>query len=162
MKKGAVLLPMLMFLSLASIASALRIGVSSYYVQPYFPSACYNFEQKGVFFASVNKGLWQEASACFGDQKNGVYLASVNDELWDGGNICGQYYQVYCPNALNAGEQQPCSKIGDTIGALVIVVDHCNDCGGATMLLSQEIFQMIANIDVGRIQLNYKKFEPYD
>ncbi|PKU67468.1 EG45-like domain containing protein [Dendrobium catenatum] len=129
---------MLMFLSLASIASALRIGVSSYYIQPYFPSAC------------------------FGDQKNGVYLASVNDELWDGGNICGQYYQVYCPNALNSGEQQPCSKIGDTIGALVTVVDHCNDCGGATMLLSQEIFQMIANIDVGRIQLNYKKFQPYD
>ncbi|KAI0527424.1 hypothetical protein KFK09_003024 [Dendrobium nobile] len=94
--------------------------------------------------------------------KNGVYLASVNDELWDGGLICGQYYQVYCPYALNQGRQQPCSIIGNTIGALVLVVDHCNDCGGATMLLSQEIFQMIANIDVGRIHINYTKFHPSD
>ncbi|KAK8918949.1 hypothetical protein KSP39_PZI021475 [Platanthera zijinensis] len=93
------------------------------------------------------------ASACFGFEDKGVALISLSDKLWDGGKACGSRYFLNCKRGNN-----DCTEhVGSTAGIVAMVVDNCGDCGGAAMLLSEEVFIGLGKLEVGTVLVSYQR-----
>ncbi|KAL4654519.1 hypothetical protein ACB092_01G385500 [Castanea dentata] len=112
-------------LSLISVASAIS-GTATYYTV-YTPSACYGYQDQGVM------------------------IAAASDALYENGAACGRMYKVRCTGPTNAGVPQPCR--GEVT---VKIVDRCPSPGcQATIDLSQEAFNIIADPAAGKINIDY-------
>lgn len=98
---------------------------------------------------------WHSASACNGFEDDGVMIAAASDEFWNDGGACGQMYEVSCLSGTNDGTPEPCLGSGSV---LVMIVDYCppGSCR-ATIDLSQEAFQSIADTDAGVINISYQQ-----
>lgn len=81
----------------------------------------------------------------------GTMIAAASDVIWDNRAACGRNYRVTCTGATNAGVSQPCT------GASVVVkiVDYCPAGCRGTIDLSQEAFAVIADVNAGKIQIDY-------
>ncbi|KAG1330805.1 EG45-like domain containing protein [Cocos nucifera] len=77
-------------------------------------------------------------------------IAAANDAIYANGAACGRRYSVRCTGETNAGVPHPCK--GTSV--VVNIVDHCAGCR-ATLDLSQEAFAAIADLDAGRIKIDY-------
>ncbi|KAM0036801.1 putative EG45-like domain containing protein, plant [Helianthus debilis subsp. tardiflorus] len=113
---------------LTSVAHAIA-GQATFYTPPYVPSSCYGFEDRGVMILAANSGLFNNRAAC------------------------GQRYRVTCTGRTNDGVLQPCT--GRSVD--VTVVDLCPGCNPNQVDLSREAFQVIANPDAGRINIEYNR-----
>ncbi|KAJ0591931.1 putative EG45-like domain containing protein, plant [Helianthus annuus] len=113
---------------LTSVAHAIA-GQATFYTPPYVPSSCYGFEDRGVMILAANSGLFNNRAAC------------------------GQRYRVSCTSRTNDGVLQPCT--GRSVD--VTVVDLCPGCNPNQVDLSREAFQVIANPDAGRINIEYNR-----
>uniref|UniRef100_A0A0E0LEX6 Expansin-like EG45 domain-containing protein n=1 Tax=Oryza punctata TaxID=4537 RepID=A0A0E0LEX6_ORYPU len=92
-------------------------------------------------------------SACYGLQDQGTMIAAASDGLWDGGRAGGRMYTVRCVRGTNA-VPNPCN--GGTV--TVKIVDRCPSPGcTSTLDLSREAFAAIANLDAGRIVIDYNQ-----
>lgn len=82
-------------------------------------------------------------------------IAAASDEFWNDGGACGQVYEVSCLSGTNDGTPEPCLGSGSV---LVMIVDYCppGSCR-ATIDLSQEAFQSIADTDAGFINISYQQ-----
>ncbi|CAK7344682.1 unnamed protein product [Dovyalis caffra] len=115
-----------LLISLVSVASAIA-GTATYY-NVYVPSACYGFQDQGVM------------------------IAAASDALYDNGAACGRMYRVTCTGATNQGVPQPCKGGSVTVK----IVDRCpSPACRATIDLSQEAFSQIADINAGKINIDY-------
>ncbi|KAF9662680.1 hypothetical protein SADUNF_Sadunf18G0079500 [Salix dunnii] len=121
-----VLFFMGLVISLVSAASAIS-GTATYY-NVYVPSACYGFQDQGVM------------------------IAAASDALWENGAACGKMYKVTCQGRTNEGVLQPCKDGSVTVK----IVDRCPSPGcQATIDLSQEAFSQIADLNAGKILIDY-------
>ncbi|RDX79324.1 EG45-like domain containing protein, partial [Mucuna pruriens] len=124
-KMSAVLAMGLVIISLISVTSAIS-GTATYYTV-YTPSACY------------------------GPQDEGTMIAAASDALYANGAACGKMYKITCTGATNQGVA-PCKGGSVTVK----IVDRCPSPGcQATLDLSQEAFSAIADLDAGKIQIDY-------
>ncbi|KAI4344361.1 hypothetical protein L6164_011595 [Bauhinia variegata] len=93
-------------------------------------------------------------SACYGYQDQGTMIAAASDALWDNGAACGRMYSVRCTGPTNQGVPQPCT--GNTV--TVKIVDRCPSPGcQATIDLSQQAFSAIADVNAGKINIEYNQ-----
>ncbi|KAJ0942361.1 putative rlpA-like protein, double-psi beta-barrel [Helianthus annuus] len=113
---------------LTSVAHAIA-GQATFYTPPYVPSSCYGFQNRGVMILAANRGLFNNRAAC------------------------GTRYRVRCTSGTRAGVPQPCT--GRSVD--VTVVDLCPGCNPNQVDLSREAFQVIANPDAGRINIDYNR-----
>ncbi|KAF7848061.1 hypothetical protein BT93_L2333 [Corymbia citriodora subsp. variegata] len=125
--KLQVLVILAMALSLFSAASATS-GLAVYYPPEYYPAAC----------------------AGFNLTNSGVMIAGVRDELWDNGGACGRTLRVRCTGPAN-DFPKPCED-GDIT---VKVVDYCRQPCNGVINLSQDAFARIANLDAGKVWVDY-------
>ncbi|XP_043708660.1 EG45-like domain containing protein [Telopea speciosissima] len=121
-----VVMVMAMVIALTSVASAAS-GTATYYTAPYVPSACYGYEDEGTM------------------------IAAASDVVWNNGAACGTYYTVTCTGPTNQGVLQPC--YGNSV--TVKIVDYCPSGCQGTIDLSQEAFATIADLNAGKIYIDY-------
>ncbi|KAG2391257.1 EG45-like domain containing protein [Vigna umbellata] len=127
-KMSAVFVMGLVFISLISVTSAIS-GTATYYTV-YKPSACYGYQDQGTM------------------------IAAASDAIYANGAACGQMYKISCTGATNQGVPQPCKGGSVTVK----IVDRCPSPGcQATIDLSQEAFSAIADLNAGKIQIEYNK-----
>ncbi|XP_020578326.1 EG45-like domain containing protein [Phalaenopsis equestris] len=102
-------------------------GTATYYTPPYTPSSCFGYDNKGTL------------------------IAAASDQIWDNRAACGRNYKVTCTGATNQGVPHPCT------GASVVVqiVDYCPAGCRGTIDLSQEAFSTIADLNAGKIEIDY-------
>ncbi|KAF8033836.1 hypothetical protein BT93_C0179 [Corymbia citriodora subsp. variegata] len=125
--KLQVLVMLAMALSLFSAASATS-GLSVYYPPQYYPAACPGFNLRN----------------------SGVMVAGVSDALWNGGKACGRMLRVRCTGAAN-DFPKPCKA-----GVITVkVVDYCRQPCNGVINLSQDAFARIANLDAGKVWVDY-------
>ncbi|XP_019414513.1 PREDICTED: EG45-like domain containing protein [Lupinus angustifolius] len=125
-KTCAMLLMGLAIISFISVTSAIS-GTATYYTV-YVPSACYGYEDQGTM------------------------IAAAGDTIWNNGGACGQMYTITCTGATNQGVPEPCKGGSVTVK----IVDRCPSPGcQGTIDLSQEAFSTIADINAGKIQIDY-------
>ncbi|CAN4113333.1 unnamed protein product [Withania somnifera] len=79
-------------------------------------------------------------SSCYGYQNNGVMIAAASDKIWGNRAACGRMYRVTCIRSV-----------------VVKVVDYCPPGCRGTIDLSQEAFSQIANLDAGKIKINFNR-----
>ncbi|XP_022889430.1 EG45-like domain containing protein [Olea europaea var. sylvestris] len=120
-----VLMMLSMSICLASVVHA-KQGTSVFYNPPYLPSACFSYRNQGIM------------------------IAGANPTLYDGGKVCGRRYKVRCLGGTNE-TPNPC-KGGEVI---VRIVDLCTGCGANEINLSRDAFSRIANVDAGRVRVDY-------
>ncbi|KAA8522796.1 hypothetical protein F0562_009219 [Nyssa sinensis] len=123
-----VLIMVGMLISLTSVVYA-TAGTATFYTAPYVPSSCYGY------------------------QDNGVMIAAASDVLWNNRAACGQRYSIKCTGPTNAGVPKPCT--GKSV--VVKIVDYCPPGCRGTIDLSQEAFKVIANLDAGKINIDYNR-----
>ncbi|KAM3269872.1 hypothetical protein P3S67_029778 [Capsicum chacoense] len=104
-------------------------GTATYYTAPYVPSSCYGY------------------------QDNGVMIAAASDTIWGNRAACGRMYRVTCTGPTNQGVLRPCT--GKSV--VVKVVDYCPPGCRGTIDLSQEAFSQIANLDAGKVKINFNQ-----
>ncbi|XP_043708659.1 EG45-like domain containing protein [Telopea speciosissima] len=121
-----VLMVMAMVIALTSVGSAAS-GTATYYTAPYVPSSCYGYEDEGTM------------------------IAAASDAVWNNGAACGTYYTVTCTGPTNQGVTQPCYNTSVTIK----IVDYCPSGCQGTLDLSQEAFSTIADLNAGKIYIDY-------
>ncbi|XP_055824608.1 EG45-like domain containing protein [Solanum dulcamara] len=80
-------------------------------------------------------------------------IAAASDTIWGNRAACGRMYRVTCTGPTNQGVPQPCT--GTSV--VVKVVDYCPPGCRGTIDLSQEAFSQIANIDAGKIKINFNQ-----
>ncbi|KAK3435517.1 EG45-like domain containing protein [Eucalyptus grandis] len=125
--KLQVLVALAMALSLFSAASA-TAGLAVYYAPQYYPAACPGFTLKN----------------------SGVMVAGVSDALWNNGRACGRMLKVRCTGAANQFPN-PCRA-----GVITVkVVDYCRQPCNGVINLSQDAFAKIANLDAGKVWVDY-------
>ncbi|GAB4838187.1 hypothetical protein Ancab_027716 [Ancistrocladus abbreviatus] len=90
-------------------------------------------------------------SACYGYADQGVMIAAGSAALYNNGAGCGKMYRVTCTGAANGGAN-PCNGQSVTVK----LVDLCPGCPGP-FDLSQQAFAAIANLDAGRIYVDYQQ-----
>ncbi|CAN1157883.1 EG45-like domain containing protein 2 [Linum perenne] len=90
-------------------------------------------------------------SACYGRQNKGEMIAGVSDKLWNGGKACGMRYKVRCTGAPYPFPH-PCKTT--TADVVVTVTDYCDRCTG-DINLSRAAFVKIANINAGKVRVEY-------
>ncbi|KAK1289235.1 EG45-like domain containing protein [Acorus calamus] len=112
-------------LGLVSLTAAIS-GTATFYTPPYVPSSCYGY------------------------QNNGVMIAAASNVIWNNRAACGRRYSVTCTGQTNRGPW-PCT--GRSV--IVKIVDYCPSGCGGTMDLSQEAFAQIADLDAGKIKIDY-------
>ncbi|XP_035549415.1 EG45-like domain containing protein [Juglans regia] len=112
--------------SLTSVANAAQ-GTATFYTPPYVPSSCYGF------------------------QNNGVMIAAASDAIWGNRAACGRSYRVRCIGSTNQGVPQPCKSTS----VVVKIVDYCPPGCQGTIDLSREAFSAIANLNAGKIRIEY-------
>ncbi|KAG1330806.1 putative EG45-like domain containing protein [Cocos nucifera] len=79
-------------------------------------------------------------------------IAAASNAIYANGAACGRRYSVRCTGATNAGVPQPCK--GTSV--VVTIVDLCPSPGcQATLDLSQEAFAAIADLNAGKIKIDY-------
>ncbi|KAH0458664.1 hypothetical protein IEQ34_011478 [Dendrobium chrysotoxum] len=90
-------------------------------------------------------------SACYGYEDMGTMIAAASDAIWDNHAACGRNYRINCTGPTNAGVPHPCT------GASVVVkiVDYCPPGCRGTFDLSQEAFSTIADLNAGKIEIDY-------
>ncbi|CAN4113336.1 unnamed protein product [Withania somnifera] len=126
--KGFILLVVGIYFCIISITFADE-GTATYYTAPYVPSSCYGY------------------------QNNGVMIAAASDKIWGNRAACGRMYRVTCTGPTNQGVLRPCT--GRSV--VVKVVDYCPPGCRGTIDLSQEAFSQIANLDAGKIKINFNR-----
>ncbi|PKU75259.1 EG45-like domain containing protein [Dendrobium catenatum] len=87
-------------------------------------------------------------SECFGSKDKGTLIAAVGHSIWNNKAICGHKLKVRC---INGGDSQSCKSSSVTVE----VVDLCKGCDDS-IVLSEEAFDIIASIDVGRVKVEYE------
>ncbi|GAB4846515.1 hypothetical protein Ancab_025520 [Ancistrocladus abbreviatus] len=115
-----------MFICLTTVAHAAQ-GLAVYYNPSYTPSAC------------------------LGGRDVGTLVAGVNDALWGNGAACGRKYKVTCIGAANEAPH-PCKPNRFVI---VQVVDYCRPVCNGDINLSRDAFNRIADLDAGKIRIQY-------
>ncbi|KAI3444106.1 hypothetical protein Pfo_000771 [Paulownia fortunei] len=90
-------------------------------------------------------------SACYGFQGQGTLIAAVNPSIYNNGTACGRSYRIRCTGPTNQGIPQPCRNGEITVR----IVDLCPVCELDQFDLSQEAFSMIADLNAGRIRIDY-------
>ncbi|KAJ0599301.1 putative rlpA-like protein, double-psi beta-barrel [Helianthus annuus] len=113
---------------LTSVAHAIA-GQATFYNPPYFPSACFVTEVPGNMLIAANSGLFASAAAC------------------------GTRYRVTCTSGTNEGVPQPCT--GNSVVATIVHL--CPGCAANEIDLSRDAFAVIANLDAGRINVEYNQ-----
>ncbi|CAL0304949.1 unnamed protein product [Lupinus luteus] len=94
----------------------------------------------------------KKPSACYGYVDQGTMIGAASDTIWNNGGACGQMYKITCTGATNQGVPQPCKGGSVTVK----IVDRCPSPGcQGTIDLSQEAFSAIADINAGKIQIDY-------
>lgn len=91
------------------------------------------------------------ANACYNNVDQGKIIAAASDDVWDGGAACGRMYSVTCTGATNQGVPQPCTGASVTVK----IVDYCPAGCQGTLDLSQEAFSQIADVNAGKIYIDY-------
>lgn len=91
------------------------------------------------------------ASACNGYADDGAFIAAASDTLWKNRAACGKYYIVECLGGTNQAPQ-PCHEIAAVV---VKIVDYCPSTECGTINLSKYAFSAIADLNAGRIKVNY-------
>ncbi|MED6197876.1 hypothetical protein PIB30_060946 [Stylosanthes scabra] len=124
-KMSALIIMGLAIFSLVSVSSAIS-GTATYYTT-YTPSACYGYTDEGTLIAAAPAGIYNNGAAC------------------------GRMYRITCTSGTNAGVAHPCTGASVTVK----VVDLCPGCGDGQFDLSQEAFSQIADINEGRINIDY-------
>ncbi|WVZ78819.1 hypothetical protein U9M48_026469 [Paspalum notatum var. saurae] len=90
-------------------------------------------------------------SACYGYTDEGTMIAAASEALWNNGAACGQMYTVSCTGGTNA-TPNPCKSGSVTVK----IVDLCPSPGcQATLDLSEQAFNIIGNLDAGKIEISY-------
>lgn len=83
-------------------------------------------------------------SSCYGYQDQGTMIAAVSSDIFQNKAACGSMYRVTCTGANCRG------------GSVTVkVVDLCPGCSANGFDLSQEAFSAIADINAGRISIDY-------
>ncbi|XP_075499038.1 EG45-like domain containing protein [Primulina tabacum] len=90
-------------------------------------------------------------SACYGYQDQGTMIAAANRDLYNNGAACGKNYRVKCTGPTNQGVPEPCQNGEITVK----IVDLCPGCGTNQLDLSQHAFSTIADLNAGKIQIEY-------
>lgn len=91
------------------------------------------------------------ANACYNNVDQGKIIAAASDDVWDGRAACGRMYSVTCTGATNQGVPQPCTGASVTVK----IVDYCPAGCQGTLDLSQEAFSQIADVNAGKIYIDY-------
>ncbi|GLT80427.1 hypothetical protein SLA2020_518660 [Shorea laevis] len=111
----------------------------------YLASAVYAIQGDAVYYPRP-----YTPSACFQGQDKGQWVAGVRDELWGNRAACGRRYRVRCIGAAY-GSKNPCK--GGSVD--VQVVDYCRAPCNGIINLSQDAFNRIANLDAGKIKVQF-------
>ncbi|XP_021755346.1 EG45-like domain containing protein [Chenopodium quinoa] len=83
-------------------------------------------------------------SSCYGNEDQGTMIAAVSSDIFQNKQACGHMYRVTCTGANCRG------------GSVTVkVVDLCPGCSANGFDLSQEAFSAIADINAGRISIDY-------
>ncbi|XP_026657868.1 putative EG45-like domain containing protein 1 [Phoenix dactylifera] len=91
-------------------------------------------------------------SACYGNEDKGTMIAAASDPIYDNGAACGRQYSVTCTGPTNEGVPHPCTGASVT----VTIVDRCPSPGcQATLDLSEQAFAAIADLNAGKINIEY-------
>ncbi len=85
---------------------------------------------------------------------NGNYVAAANNALWNGREACGKTFVFKCIGRTNLGPEL-CSPFS----IFVKIVDYYPTCT-STINLSTDAFFIIANLDAGRVKINYEPYLP--
>ncbi|KAI5074509.1 hypothetical protein GOP47_0010470 [Adiantum capillus-veneris] len=107
--------------------STLAASGTATYYTVYTPSSCYGFDTSPF--------------------PAGPLIAAASSAIFNNKAACGNLYQISCTgNGCTGG------------GPITVkVVDLCPGCAANQFDLSQEAFSQIANIDVGRINIEYNQ-----
>nr|XP_043619670.1 EG45-like domain containing protein [Erigeron canadensis] len=84
-------------------------------------------------------------SSCYGYEDRGNMIAAANSGLFANKAACGRRYRITCTG--------PRSCKGGSVD--VTIVDLCPACAANGFDLSQEAFSAIADLGVGRINIDY-------
>lgn len=76
-------------------------------------------------------------------------VAAISHLIWDNGAHCDKFYRVRC--AGRSGSMQPC-KNGEIT---VKIIETCPGCSANQIELSMDAFEMITDLDYGRIDVEY-------
>jgi hypothetical protein len=98
--------------------------------------------------------IWRAASACYGYEERGIYIAAASDSMWENGAACGKLYSVACIGATNRVAPPPCKNNF----ILVLIVDYCPPGCHGNINLSEDAFFMIADLNAGKIMVNYTEY----
>nr|KYP40422.1 EG45-like domain containing protein [Cajanus cajan] len=91
-------------------------------------------------------------SACYGYQEEGTMIGAASDALYANGAACGKMYKITCTGPTNQGVPQPCKGGSVTVK----IVDRCpSPACKSTIDLSQEAFSAIADLNAGKINIDY-------
>ncbi|XP_058113164.1 EG45-like domain containing protein [Magnolia sinica] len=129
-KRLVVVMVMVMVTVLGFISVVTAVpGTATYYDPPYVPSSCY------------------------GNQDNGVMIAGASDTIWGNRAACGRHYSVKCTGQVNT-LPKPCKETS----VVVRIVDYCPSPGcNGTINLSRDAFNAIANLQAGKIKIDYQQ-----
>ncbi|KAI7740276.1 hypothetical protein M8C21_025755 [Ambrosia artemisiifolia] len=92
-------------------------------------------------------------STCYGSRYQGVMIAKQHISMLANGKACGRRYQVRCLSGTNKAIRNACT--GNTVD--VKVIGSCQKCGPNELVLSQDAFAKIANVNLGRVNINYEQ-----
>ncbi|KAL2232749.1 UNVERIFIED_CONTAM: Expansin-A4 [Sesamum indicum] len=109
------------------ISGSYAIAGTATYYNVYVPSSCYGFENQGTMIAAANAALFNNSAAC------------------------GRRYRVRCTGSTNQGIPQPCRNGEITVK----IVDMCPGCEANQVDLSLQAFATIADLDAGRINIDF-------
>ncbi|KAF9617456.1 hypothetical protein IFM89_036417 [Coptis chinensis] len=138
-KLHLLLLQWLLFLSFAELfhVSHGDVGTAAKYSPPYLPTACYGSDASLV--------------------PSNAMFASASEGIWNNGAACGRQYLVRC---LSAAEPRTCVE-GQTIQ--IRIVDRASTSlsrpsnAGATMVLTDTAFAMIAAASASVINIEFSQ-----
>ncbi|KAJ9551013.1 hypothetical protein OSB04_015058 [Centaurea solstitialis] len=92
-------------------------------------------------------------STCFGSQDKGVMVSKAHSGLFANGSACGRRYRVRCISGTNKAIRDACK--GNSVD--VVIVDRCDMCSVNQLELSEEAFEKIARVELGRVNVEYEQ-----
>ncbi|CAI9098658.1 OLC1v1035344C2 [Oldenlandia corymbosa var. corymbosa] len=90
--------------------------------------------------------------SCYGIFNQTTLFAAASPAIWGRNGACGKRYRITCTGSSNPGTPNPCT--GRSVD--VQIDDFCPACE-TTFDLNQNAFAVIANLDAGRITIQYNQ-----